>query len=53
MTFLFIALGLVVGSFLVGGIIAFLPSATLGELEKKIGRKTGAQSSDPNKSPEK
>ncbi|MFN8392723.1 MAG: hypothetical protein U0136_20695 [Bdellovibrionota bacterium] len=50
MTLLFVALGLVVGGFIVGGIIAFLPSATLGQLERKIvpkGSDRPGDSSDP------
>lgn len=36
MTYLFILLGLVVGAMLVGGILAFLPSKALGDLEKRV-----------------
>jgi len=36
MLYLFIALGLVVGGMLVAGLLAFLPSKALGDLEKKV-----------------
>ena len=40
LTIVFILLGLVVGGMIVVGVIAFLPSKTLGDLEKKIKSKT-------------
>ena len=36
MTVLFILLGLVVGGMIVGGLLAFLPSKALGDLERKF-----------------